>query len=183
MRNRFHHGRGAFVAAVSFLVLSLSFVASAVADPTIELSFNKELRAEPFTGRVVLYFWPAEEGEPPRHWDMIGEKPVASVDVKDWKPGSPLKLENPRAYPKEFNEIRGKFRVRAVMQNNTALPNGLDTPGNLVSKWTAVNLSTKSRKRIRIKLNRANEQPDRWPEMPCSSASRSRPEYVPSPAS
>ncbi len=161
MKLRFHHGRGAIVAAVLFLVLSLSFVASAVADPTIELSFDKELRAEPFTGRVVLFLWPAENGKPPRRWEMIGTNPIASIDVKDWKPETPLKIKNPRAYPTDFDEIHGKFRVRAVMQNNPALPNGLDTPGNLISKWTAVDLSPESKRRIRIKLNRKNEDPDR----------------------
>lgn len=159
MRHRFFNGRDSLVAAVIFCAALTA--SPAFARPTIQMSFNELVRSEPFTGRVVLFLWPAEKGRPPRNWEMISEDPIASVDVEDWKPGTKLAFKPTRSYPGAFDEIDGKYRIRAVMQNNTSMPNGLATESNIASKWTAVNFTAKSKRKVSLKLSRINGKPER----------------------
>src|SRR2546422_9695232 len=74
-------------------VLTLAQVTSAEdqrpAHRQFRVSFAKSLRAEPFSGRVVLYFSQTRP-QPRERLDWFHPEVLVGRDVADWKPDEPL---------------------------------------------------------------------------------------------
>src|SRR5437868_15350228 len=72
---------------------------------TFEVRFSHEARAEPFTGRVILFLSKDTEGEPRRSHGWLSRCPIFSADVKDWKPDTSLTLTNLHGFPYTLAEL------------------------------------------------------------------------------
>ena len=57
------------------------------------LSFPKEVRAEPFSGRVVLYFSQTRP-QPRERLSWFKPEILVGRDVTNWKPGEPLVIDS-----------------------------------------------------------------------------------------
>lgn len=112
-----------------------------------ELTFDKSVRAEAFTGRVLIYLSNKSPGtmrrmlgggrgdEPRRQYGWTSRQPLFSVDATNWKPGEPLRMKDPRGYPYALADLPpDEYRVQAVMHTNLDRPHGGNAPGNLYGK-------------------------------------------------
>ena len=89
MRNCVNNTLAIFLTGVLGCLLAAAPVAAA--EYAFELTLDPAVRAEPFTGRVYLFF--AQGDREPRfgpNWFNPG--PMLAVDVRDWKPGEPLSI-------------------------------------------------------------------------------------------
>src|SRR6185295_18036882 len=56
------------------------------------VSFTESVQKTPYTGRVWVLCTTRARGEPRHGPDWFNPEPFASVEVKDWKPGEPLRI-------------------------------------------------------------------------------------------
>lgn len=120
-----------------------------------EVRFDRKLRDEPFTGRVLIFLSAERSGEPrlAHHW--LSREPILSQDVSDWAPGEPLQLKHLKGYPYELAEIpEGKYAVQAVMHTNVDQPHSGKAAGNLYSRTKTVDFDANTSGVIRIKISR-----------------------------
>ena len=90
--------------------------------PRFEVQFASEVRNEPFTGRVTLFFSRAGR-EPRKGPNWFHPEPFISYDVTDWSPGEPLQLSTEMdgllTFPREFSSVDlTGYRVQAVARFN-----------------------------------------------------------------
>ncbi len=87
------------------------------------LSFSQQLRAEPFSGRVVLYFSRVRP-EPRQGLDWFHPEILVGRDVANWKPDEPLFIDGGKpndvlCYPKPLDQLDlTGYRVQAVARFN-----------------------------------------------------------------
>ena len=88
------------------------------------LSFPKEVRAEPYSGRVVLYFSQTRP-QPRERLSWFNPEILVGRDVTDWKPGEPLvidshKPEDTTTCPKPVDQLNlAGWKVQAVARFNS----------------------------------------------------------------
>ena len=88
-----------------------------------QVTFAKSLRADPFTGRVVLYFSNTRP-QPRERLNWFNPEVLVGIDVKDWKPSEPLLVDLNKAdglltYPKSMEKVDlAGWRVQAVARFN-----------------------------------------------------------------
>jgi hypothetical protein len=107
------------------------------------LSFTQELRAEPFSGRVVLYFSQSRP-QPRERLSWFNPEILVGRDVTDWKPGEPLVIDSHQpgelvSYPQPIDKLNlAGWRVQAVARFNTWERNVGDGTGNGFSATAVV---------------------------------------------
>jgi hypothetical protein len=107
------------------------------------LSFTQELRAEPFSGRVVLYFSQSRP-QPRERLSWFNPEILVGRDVTDWKPGEPLVIDSHQpgelvSYPQPVDKLNlAGWRVQAVARFNTWERNVGDGTGNGFSATAVV---------------------------------------------
>lgn len=122
-------------ATCHLLLLAASALA---ATPSFVVTFDPAIHKRPFTGRV--YVFTAPPGEEPRQGpDWFHPSPFFAKDVKDWKPGEPLRFEagDPTvlAFPRSLAETELKgLQAQAVARFNPLDPNVGTGIGNGFSK-------------------------------------------------
>src|SRR5688572_16100147 len=84
--------------AIVFTVF-LAFIAPAVraGQVTFVVSFDQSVRAEPATGRLVIYLHKAslrDHGTPANGFVEENPQPLFGVDVKDLKPGESITIDD-----------------------------------------------------------------------------------------
>jgi S-formylglutathione hydrolase FrmB len=101
------HAAPASKPAVNPLRISVSY------DPAIDSSF---------TGRVYVLF--ATQGEPRRGPAWVAPAPFFAVDVKDWKPDTPLIFDDSAiSFPAPISSLEKKaWSIQAVMRRNPDVP-------------------------------------------------------------
>jgi pimeloyl-ACP methyl ester carboxylesterase len=88
------------------------------------VTFPHSVRAEPFTGRVFLFFSKAKEQEPRLGPNWFKPEPILAIDVENWRPNEPLTIgaHQPQrllANPKPLTELDlTGYRVQAVTRFN-----------------------------------------------------------------
>ncbi|RPI75782.1 MAG: hypothetical protein EHM42_15170, partial [Planctomycetaceae bacterium] len=88
------------------------------------MSFPAEARAEPYTGRVYLFFQKGEQGEPRRGPNWFNPGPMVALDVAGWKPAETLEIGTADSsrllvFPKSFSDLDlSGHRVQAVARFN-----------------------------------------------------------------
>ncbi len=95
------------------------------AEPVIEVRFTKEIRSQPFTGRVYLFATDDRYagGEPRQGPNWFYPAPFFAMDVTDWKPETPLVFDDARVgslrCPRTFawSSLHGR-KVQAVARFN-----------------------------------------------------------------
>ncbi|MCA9077309.1 MAG: hypothetical protein KDA93_19945 [Planctomycetaceae bacterium] len=113
-------GLSAIVAAL--VALSTITVAADETPLRFVVQFSSDVRDQPFTGRVTLFFSHTAQ-EPRKGPNWFRPEPFISYDVKDWPPGEPLHLSTKSdgvlTYPRDFsNAVLGGYRVQAVARFN-----------------------------------------------------------------
>lgn len=94
----------------------------AAADWTCSVKFTQAARAEPFTGRVTLFF--SEKFREPRFGpDWFQPEPFVSLDVVDWQPETALEVGSATPgllrFPGELPDFSAKaYKVQAVARFN-----------------------------------------------------------------
>lgn len=105
----------------------------AAAAPRVEVRFSREVHDQPFTGRVFL-MTTQRGGRPMNGPSWFGTEPFYALDVKDWKPDTPL-LFNPEeclGFPGSLRELKhGRYLVQAVMDMGGWSHRAVNGPGNL----------------------------------------------------
>lgn len=93
-----------------------------------------------FTGRVYLMFG-AGPGEPRNGPNWFGPSPFYAIEVKDWKPDSPLVFDDKAiAYPEPLSKLKPReWAVQAVMRRN------LDSPSIGEGEGTAYSTSIREK--------------------------------------
>lgn len=99
-----------FFAWLLFFYLSDRPAPAAASDFAFEVSFDEAIHDKPFTGRVYLFFSKREASAPRFGPNWFRPEPFLSTQVKDWQPGTPLKiapgdLEDLRTFPKSFDQV------------------------------------------------------------------------------
>jgi S-formylglutathione hydrolase FrmB len=102
----------------------------------VNITFPVEALATPFSGRVVVFFGPAN-GEPRFGPDWFSPSPMLGQDVKGAKPGVQFTVDSDKAitFPREFSTAKaGTYQVQAVLDRNLGGRTVGNSPGNLYSK-------------------------------------------------
>lgn len=114
---------------------------------TFRLTFSKSVRAEPFTGRVVLYF-SRTRPEPRDHLNWFQPEVLVGRDVTNWKPDDELTIDidnvdQVTTHPQSLKEIDlTGWRVQAVTRFNTWEREIGEGVGNGFSATTTVTSNT-----------------------------------------
>lgn len=88
------------------------------------LSFPKEVRAEPYSGRVVLYF-SQTRAQPRERLSWFNPEILVGRDVTNWKPGESLVIDSHKpgdvtTCPKPIDQLNlGGWKVQAVARFNS----------------------------------------------------------------
>ncbi|MBI3865774.1 MAG: hypothetical protein HY290_28205 [Planctomycetia bacterium] len=97
---------------------------SQAANYEFRVTFPEGVRAEPFTGRVYLFFSKAPNGEPRGGPNWFNPEPLLAIDVENWKPNELLAIgaaagSRVRSHPKPVAELDlSGHRVQAVARFN-----------------------------------------------------------------
>lgn len=130
------------------LVVSASPVASTAGDWSFEVRYASAVRAEPYTGRVLLFFTEGN-GEPRLGPNWFHPEPFVGIDVHDWKPDTPLTMAHDSpgllTFPKTFVDLAAKtYKVQAVARFNdwerragTGVGNGYSTIAEMPKEMTS----------------------------------------------
>src|SRR5580765_5182390 len=79
-----------FSLSCTWLLLVL-FVSKALAGgQEFQVRFSEEVRKEPYSGRVYLFFAKNTQKEPRTLRDWFRPDPLLAIDVENWKPNEPL---------------------------------------------------------------------------------------------
>ncbi|MEX1232975.1 MAG: alpha/beta hydrolase-fold protein [Planctomycetaceae bacterium] len=117
--------RRRFLLFVGLLTLGVLYQNSqAHADEwSFRVTFDKSVHAEPYSGRVYLFFSRLNE-EPRQGPDWFHPEYFIAEDVKNWEPGTPLKLSFDMpglfwVYPEPLDKMPiGGYRAQAVVRFN-----------------------------------------------------------------
>lgn len=111
------------------------------AGPTFEITFSEDICKTPFSGRVYVILSDEHGGEPRATLSFFYGGPFFSREVKDWRPGEPLRFsgENCLGYPQRLATLPAKnYRVQAVMDLNQWAADAINAPGNAYSRAKAL---------------------------------------------
>src|SRR5262245_6159690 len=100
------------------------------------LTFTDKLAKAPFTGRVFVMLSAAEIKELPQKPKWFNTEPFFARDVKDWRPGEPLVIdESSLSFPTPLSKIKaGGYSMQAIMDFDLGSAACTAAPGNGYSK-------------------------------------------------
>ena len=131
--HRRHIGGGALLAGAVAAALALRAFA---APPEFEITFDKSVRAEPYTGRVYVVTTTRPRQSPLDGVDWFDTQPFFAQEVENWAPGEVLRIDPDRClgYPDDLARLpAGSYRVQAVLDLNGWSHDVIQAPGNAVS--------------------------------------------------
>ncbi|MFN0054564.1 MAG: alpha/beta hydrolase-fold protein [Planctomycetales bacterium] len=109
---------------LALLAWLLGVLPSLAADRQFEVTFAPQVRQQPYSGRLYLFFTRHKNREPRLGPDWFQPEPVVAVDIENWKPGEPLTIgpalkEWMVAFPRPLAELKlTGFRVQALARFN-----------------------------------------------------------------
>src|ERR1051326_6006515 len=82
-----------------------------------QLTYDKSIAAEPFTGRVYVMLFKQEVKEFRGGLNWFNPEPVFAIDVKNWKPGDTITMgSDALGYPYRLDKLpKGTYFIQAVM--------------------------------------------------------------------
>lgn len=118
-RQKWAYVRRAIAALLCVVVLGTA--GDALAAPTIRVQLSEQVAAQPYTGRVYVFF--SRRAEPRGDHRIGNQEPVIATDVKNLPPGGIVTFSPDEAgivaYPTPFAEMDlAGFRAQAVMRLN-----------------------------------------------------------------
>jgi hypothetical protein len=162
-----------------FFVLVATVLAADPRPLGFELTFDKAVRSEPFTGRVLIFLCDDNRPGSPRERWVFSADPAFSVDVKEWKPEEALRVRDPRGAPYDLKDLPpAKYKVQAVMHVNTAMPHGGTAPGNIYSNCRRKRLDPIAGGVVKLRLSRVVHPDDRKPTQARARAVEMRSELL-----
>lgn len=120
------------------------------------VSFDPTVQKSPFTGRVWIMTSTIQRRDPRFGPDWFFTEPFASVEVKDWKPDTPLEIaDNAVAFPVPISEWPAKrFRIQAVMDLAGDGRRHPGAPGNAYSSVVNKRIDPKTSGTIDLRIRR-----------------------------
>jgi pimeloyl-ACP methyl ester carboxylesterase len=88
---------------------------------SFEVTYAATLRSAPIKGRVYVFVEPDQSGVEPRSGpNWFKPQPFLAVNVADWKPGEPLRIDSQSdGFPGRLNELEpGQYAIQAVARLN-----------------------------------------------------------------
>ncbi|MEX0716140.1 MAG: alpha/beta hydrolase-fold protein [Planctomycetaceae bacterium] len=165
-RRSFH-----MLAAAAILPFLLQGNALPAADWRFEVRYPKETRAEPYTGRVYVFFSRNRE-EPRTGPGWIQPDPFIARDVRDWQPGEPLVFDAARgnellAFPVPLAEMSlAGHRAQAVVRFDADERTVGTGPGNGFSAVRTLPVAPQAGAAIALTVDRIVPEPEfretRW---------------------
>jgi S-formylglutathione hydrolase FrmB len=111
---------------------------TAVAQPkpaSFTLTFDKAKLDQPFTGRVVVVLARTKPSPVVRSLSWGNTEPAFAVDVKDWKPGTPLTVGADAIGTVPLKDVKpGRYFAQAVLDRDLGGISFAASTGNLYSK-------------------------------------------------
>lgn len=142
--------------------LVIAAAAACNAGPTFSITFPPTLRAEPATGRVVVYLVRegsrVGRGAAPADgpfWD--DPQPMYGVDAVGAAPGEPIIIDNAAtAFPVPLSQLPpGAYRAQAVLDMHRLNSSWRREPGNLLSEPVRFTFAAGESPVVKIELNDA----------------------------
>ncbi len=139
---------------------------------TYFVTLDPAARTEPATGRVILFFITKTANDRrEQRWEQQmpiegpffdAPQPIASIEVKDFKPGDTVKIDGAApAFPDPLDKLNGKIRVQAILDADQTERSHEDGPGNVYSDDLRVEVSSTRHDEIKLTLNHKVEIPKR----------------------
>lgn len=154
---------GAFL----FALITGPFVALAE-DVSFQVSFDQNVRAEPATGRVVVFLiregesvWRAEPAHGPFWQDP---QPMFGIDVKDMRPGQAVAIGPDTGFPDAFPHppgklAPGKYKAQAMFDGQRLDSAWRREAGNLYSDPVEFEIRSGEPTKLALKLTHVVEAP------------------------
>lgn len=128
-------------------ILSLTAVAvlhaAALGQPTFSVTFDKTVRADPATGRLILYLArDGAKGAPADGPNWDDPQPMYGVNVSNLAPGSAAVVDDTAtSFPVKLSGLpAGKYRVQAVLDLHRANSEWKREEGNLFSEPQSITI-------------------------------------------
>ncbi|MGH7178065.1 MAG: alpha/beta hydrolase-fold protein, partial [Tepidisphaeraceae bacterium] len=155
------------IRAIRVLVLLSILVSSGRAAPLrFSVSFDAATRAEPATGRLVVYLLradaPVSPMQVPAHGFVEADpQPLFGAYVTGLVPATPFILDDSAtSFPAKMSELPpGKYKAQAVLDVNRQNSSWQRGPGNLVSDSVAIEVTPDMNAPVTLKLNHAIAAP------------------------
>lgn len=146
---------------VAVFALLLAEMAVA-APPQIELTFDASVSDTPYTGRVFI-MTSTGRGAPRYGPDWFRPQPFFALDVKDWQPGTPLRINPERllAFPAPLAELpAGTRKFQAVIDLNRWSHEVVNAPGNGYSAVRELEWDPQNPPALRLRITRRVPEPE-----------------------
>lgn len=158
--------RAAFASIVVFLIMQL-WGAHAAAD-AYRIRLDPAARSAPATGRIVVFFItetkrPYDRVDPIEGPFFAKPQPIASIAVKDFKPGDVVTLDGSSlAWPASVDRLNGKVRLQAILDADQINRSHEQGTGNVYSDVVTAEVSASRDDRVEIALtHRIDPRPAR----------------------
>jgi S-formylglutathione hydrolase FrmB len=148
------------------LVVLLAILRPVSAQDTAPVSFavmvDKNVLEKPFTGRVFVTFTPTEPRPVLRALNWFNPQQSFALDVKDWKPGTPVTLgSNVKAFPKAMKDLpAGRYFAQAILDRDLGGISAFASPGNLFSKPVRVEFDPKRTESVELTVDQTVTAPE-----------------------
>jgi len=126
-----------------------------------QLRFEKDLRAEPFSGRVYVLLTRQETKALPGGINYFKPEPVFARDVRDWQPGAPLRIDaSALGFPHSLADLpKETYSIHAVLDLDQGERHFSTAPGNLHSAPLRRELDAASTGTVALLLDRVYRAP------------------------
>jgi hypothetical protein len=135
--------------------------ATAAASLEFQITFDRKVSGEPFTGRVYVLLSQKEIKPLPANPNWFKPEPFFAQDVKDWKPGTPLTFgPGSVGYPHALAGLpKGTYFAVAVMDFNCGARSFSTAEGNGYSQPLRVELDPAKGGAVRLTIDQIYHAP------------------------
>lgn len=127
--------------------------------PEIEIVFPAKVVNQPVSGRLLLVAGPGARKDGPPAFSWWQPPSLFAMEVKDWKPGVPLRYRPTFAFPGSLELPPGKRSFQAVLDRDLGGRSPISSPGNLYGPAVEASLVSKDPVLVRLVLDRVNQEP------------------------
>src|SRR4030095_2587235 len=161
-RNRAMFRQNAFMSrhfVLTTMLAVLNLPATFAGADTYTITLDAAARADPATGRVILFFvtqsgaqWARTE---PRDAPFFSvPQPIASIEVRDLKPGDSVTIDGQTAaFPASLDALDGKVHVQAVLDADQTERSFNDGPGNVYSDVVLADVAAQREDTVSLTLS------------------------------
>ena len=122
-----------------------------------EVTCSPEVHSKPIAARVYVMLGPARSSKEPRLGpDWFRPQPFFAVDVENWMPGEPVRVDSRAVgFPGSLNELEpGRYSIQAVVRLNRDTNRIGNGEGNAYGPLVHANLKPQESRSIALKVDR-----------------------------